>query len=108
MAWSIRLLISVASFVGFRRAVQHDDFIRHHLRSAEFLPQAVVQFARDAAALVVLRGDQVAGEGAQFAVQDFQLLRLAVQIGKHADLGPQQFGNDGNGNDNRRLRAGIP
>ena len=75
-----------------------DDSVSHHFCRAELLAQPVVQFARDPATLFILRRDQIAGKAAQFAIQHFQLLRLAMQFGENADLRAQQFRIHGNGN----------
>ena len=68
----------------------------------QILPQAIVQFASDAAALFILRRNQAAGEAAQLVVQHFELLRLAVQLGKNADFRSQQF------RDQRERKCNLP
>ena len=47
----------------------------HDLGGDQVLAQTIVQFARNAAAFFVLRGNKAGGKPAQFAVQHFELLR---------------------------------
>src|SRR5262245_25733188 len=65
--------------------------IEHDLCSRQLLPNAIVQFTREPAPFFVLGGHQMAREFSQLTIQSFQLFRLTMKLGKHADLGPQQL-----------------
>ena len=55
--------------------VRLGHFEERSWRRSPVLAETIVQFARDAAALVVLRGNKAGGEAAQLAVEHFELLR---------------------------------
>src|ERR1700730_18467997 len=78
-------------FSRFRRLLLPKDSMQHDLDHGEVLAQPIVQFSRNAPALLILRGNQADRETPQLTVQYFQLIRLSVQLRKYADLGPQQF-----------------
>src|SRR6202034_373378 len=75
-----------------------EDAVDGHFGSGQLLAEAVVQFASEATALVVLHGDQAAGKAAQLHVEDFELASLAVEFRENTYLRAQQFGNDGDRN----------
>ena len=64
------------------------------LAAALFLADAIVQFACDAAPLLVLQLHQAPRHAAQLFIQRFQLPRPAVQLREHADFSAQQLRND--------------
>src|ERR1700682_3709484 len=57
-----------------------------------------MQVPGDPASLLILSCDETARKAPQFVIQRFQLTRLAMQIHKYANLCPQQFRNDRDGN----------
>src|SRR5690348_18309131 len=54
--------------------------IDEKLHESQFLAQAVMQLARDAAAFVILRGDHPGGNALHVRIEHLELARFAVEI----------------------------
>src|ERR1700682_5610202 len=50
-----------------------------------------MKIARDAPTFFILGTQQPSGKATKFVVQQFELLRVAMQLGEYADLRAQQF-----------------
>src|ERR1700760_4814942 len=67
------------------------------LCGAEFLAEAIVQFAGDAAALFVLSDKQAARQMAKLVVEELELASFTMEFGEDADFGAQELGIDWDG-----------